>query len=111
MTVQQVNTRDIRTSAKRKLLAETDILLIQYRIDMGVSLNSAVKILHPEMSNVAVIKLFKWYKEMERALDREDFILHDCIHSSLFPTWVKHDEVQPDDACYIGQFPYGYWEH
>ena len=105
-----VNERHIRTSAKRKLLKEGDILLIKYRVDLGVPLNSAVKILHPHMSNVATIKLVKWHTEMETALSIEDFILYDCIYKSLFPWWVNEDHEQPDEACYIGQFPYGYWE-
>ena len=104
-----LNTRDTRTSAKRKLISESDILAIKHRVSLGVPLNSAVKILHPDMSNVATIKLVKWHTEMEEALKNEDYTLYDSIHRSLFPPWVKDE--QPDNACYIGQFPYGYWEH
>jgi len=98
----------MRTSAKRKLIPEADILLIKYRVELGVPLNTAVKILVPDLSNVAVIKLVQWHKEMEDALIDDDFVLHDTINNSLFPPWLP--ELQPDEACYIGQFPYGYWE-
>ena len=98
----------MRTSAKRKLIPEVDILLIKYRVDLGVPLNTAVKILVPDLSNVAAIKLVNWHAEMEEALIEEDWVLHDCINNSLFPAWLPNE--QPDEACYIGQFPYGYWE-
>mgnify|MGYP006331017939 CR=1 FL=1 len=55
-----------------------------------------------------MIKLVNWHSEMEEALAEEDFVLHDAINSSLFPPWLPNE--QPDEACYIGQFPYGYWE-
>ena len=42
------------------------------------------------------------------ALSEEDFVLHDCIHNSMFPPWLP--EEQPDKASYSGEFPYGYWE-
>ena len=98
----------MRTCAKRKLVLEADILLIKYRVELGVPLNTAVKILIPDLSNVAAIKLVNWHTEMEEALTEEDFVLHDTIHNSLFPYWLP--EYQPDEACYVGQFPYGYWE-
>lgn len=98
----------MRTSAKRTLIPETDILLVKDRVKLGVPLNTAVKILVPNLSNVTVIKLVHWHKEMEDALIDEDFVLHDTIHNSLFPSWLP--EPQPSNACYVGQFPYGYWE-
>ncbi len=98
----------MRTSAKRKLILEADILMIKYRVDLGVPLNTAVKILVPDLSNVAVIKLVNWHIEMEESLAEEDFVLYNCIHNSLFPCWLPNE--QPNEACYIGQFPYGYWE-
>ncbi len=98
----------MRTSAKRKLIPEASILLIEYRVGLGVPLNTAVKILVPDLSNVAVIKLVNWHKEMEEALIEEDFVLHDAMHNSLFPYWLPNE--QPYKACYVGQFPYGYWE-
>jgi len=98
----------MRTSAKRKLILEADILLIKYRVDLGVPLNTAVKILVPDLSNVAVIKLVNWHKEMEEALLEDDFVLHDTIKNSMFPHWLPG--YQPDNVCYVGQFPYGYWE-
>ena len=103
-----INERDIRTSAKRKLVPESILLEVRYRVDLGVPLNSAVKILMSNMSNVAAIKLVKWHEEMEEALAKEDYVLFETIKASLFPEWIE--EEQPDDACYIGQFPYGYWE-
>ncbi len=98
----------MRTSAKRKLILEADILLIKYRVGLGVPLNAAVKILVPDLSNVAVIKLVNWHAEGELALIDEDFVLYDTIHNSLFPCWLPDE--QPDEACYVGQFPYGYWD-
>lgn len=98
----------MRTSAKRKLIPESDILLIKYRVGLGVPLNTAVKIIVPDMSNVAVIKLVNWHKEMEEALVVDDFLLHDTIKNSMFPPWLPDE--QPDMAVYNGQFPYGYWE-
>ena len=98
----------MRTSAKRKLIPEADILLINYRVDLGVPLNTAVTLLVPDLSNVAAIKLVNWYAEMEEALTLEDFVLHDAMHNSMFPAWLP--EPQPDEACYVGQFPYGYWD-
>ena len=67
-----------------------------------------MKAIAPDMSNVAAIKLYNWYKEMEEALNDDDFFLHDTMHNSMFPSWIP--EEQPDKACYAGQFPYGYWE-
>ena len=96
----------MRTSAKRKLIPEADILLIKQRVDLGVPLNTAVRLLVPDISNVAVIKLVNWHTEMLEALQEEDFVLHDSISNSLFPSWLP--EPQPDIACYVGQFPYGY---
>lgn len=98
----------MRTSAKRKLIPEADILLIKHRVELGVPLNTAVKMLVPDLSNVAAIKLVNWHTEMEHALFDEDYVLHDAIHNSLFPSWLP--QSQPDEACYVGQFPYGYWE-
>ena len=98
----------MRTSAKRKLILEADILMIKYRVELGVPLNTAVKILVPDLSNVAVIKLVNWHVEMEEALIEEDFVLYDMMHNSLFPAWLPNE--QPCKACYVGQFPYGYWE-
>ena len=98
----------MRTSAKRKLIPEADILLIKQRVELGVPLNAAVKILVPDISNVAVIKLVNWHTEMEEALVDDDFVLYDSISNSLFPPWLP--APQPDEACYVGQFPYGYWE-
>ena len=106
--MKQVNEQVTRTSAKRKLVSESNILLIKNRVTLGVPLNVAVKIIIPDISNVAVIKLVNWYNEMEAALEEEDFFLFDTMHKSMFPSWVK--EEQPDDACYVGPFPYGYWE-
>lgn len=106
--MQPNNERVIRTSAKRKLLTEADILTIKYRVELGVPLNSAVNILQPDMSNVATIKLVRWHTEMEAALAKEDFMLYETMKNSLFPAWLP--DPQPDSACYIGQFPYGYWE-
>ena len=63
------------------------------------------------MSNVAAIKLVKFHDEMQSALAQEDFLLYDTIYDSLFPIWVQKSEEQPDEATYVGQFPYGYWEH
>ena len=110
ISIQTINERDVRTSAKRKLISEESIINIKCRVELGVPLNSAVKILHPDMSNVATIKLVRWYEEMEQALDCEDLVLYRAIYESLFPAWVKADEPQPDEACYVGQFPYGHWE-
>ncbi len=98
----------MRTSATRKLIPESDILLINHRVKLGVPLNAAVGILVPDLSNVAAIKLVVWYKEMTDALAEEDFVLYDSMHNSLFPSWLPNE--QPDSACYFGQFPYGYWE-
>lgn len=104
----QVNTREIKTSAKRKLVPENLLLEIQYRVSLGVPLNTAVKLILPEMSNVTALKLVKWYKESEDAFDDQDLVLFETIRASLFPPWAGQE--QPDDAVYHGQFPYGYWE-
>ena len=98
----------MKTSAKRKLLTEADILTIKYRVDLGVPLNTACRLLQPDISNVVVIRLYNWYAELERCLANNDFVLHDCIHNSMFPPWLP--EEQPDEATYNGEFPYGYWE-
>lgn len=98
----------MKTSAKRKLLLEADILVLKHRVDLGVPLNRACKLLHPDISNVVVIRLFNWYNELEGCLQKEDYVLYDCIHNSLFPPWLPGE--QPDEACYNGEFPYGYWE-
>lgn len=98
----------MRTSAKRKLIPEADILQIKHRVKLGVPLNTAVRLLVPDMSNVAAIKLVNWHTEMEDALSDDDFVLYDMMNKSLFPSWLPNP--QPDEACYVGQFPYGYWE-
>ena len=108
--MKDILSREIRTSAKRKLIPEGQLLQVKHRIELGVPLNAAVKILVPEMSNVAAIKLVKFHDVMEDALISEDFVLYDTIYNSLFPYWVKEEQEQPDSAQYIGQFPYGYWD-
>jgi hypothetical protein len=109
MIVQFTEEELMKTKAKRKLIREADILEIKQRVELGVPLNTAVKLLVPDISNVAVIKLVNWHTEMQEALEEEDYVLHDCMHNSLFPSWLP--EPQPDNACYVGQFPYGYWEN
>ena len=99
----------MRTKAKRKLLPEVTILTIKYRMGLGVPLNTAVKILCPHISNVVAIRLVKWHTDMEAALAVEDFETYDVMDKSMFPKWLPHD--QPDDACYVGTFPHGYWEN
>ncbi len=106
--MEQVTEQIFKTKAKRKLIVESDILLIRHRVEFGVPLNVAVRIIVPNISNVAVIKLYNWHEEMEEALSIEDFFLYDTIFNSMFPSWVPNE--QPDSACYVGQFPYGYWE-
>ena len=98
----------MKTSAKRKLLPEADILMIKYRVELGVPLNVACRLLQPDISNVVVIRLINWYAKLEECLDEEDFMLHDAMHRSLFPSWLPDE--QPNEACYNGEFPYGYWE-
>lgn len=98
----------MKTSATRKLLPEADILIIKQRVELGVPLNAACRLLHPGISNVVVIRLVSWHTEMEQALIKEDFVLYDSIHNSMFPLWLP--EEQPNEACYYGEFPYGYWE-
>jgi len=95
-----------RTCAKRKLLSEANLLQIKQRVDLGVPLNTAVRMLAPNISNVAAIKLYNWYNTLNKALQDEDFELYDSMHKSMFPNW----DDQPDGACYIGQFPFGHWE-
>lgn len=99
----------MRTSAKRKLILEADIIEVKHRVHLGVPLNAAVTLLIPELSNVAAIKLVNWHTEMGEALLEDDFVLYDSMYNSLFPAWLP--EYQPDDACYVGQFPYGYWDN
>ena len=97
----------MKTSATRKLLPEADILMIKYRVELGVPLNTACRLLHPDISNVVVIRLVNWHTELEKCLAEEDFVLHDSMRNSLYPSWLPHE--QPDEACYNGEFPYGYW--
>ena len=108
---EELNEREIRTRAVRKLASESDILLVKYRIFLGVPLNAAVRLILPNMSNVSAIKLVRWHTEMEEALKQDDYVLHDVISRSLFPSWAQDDLAQPTLACYIGQFPYGFWEY
>ena len=112
LQVQDINEQVTRTSAKRKLICEVDLLAIKHRLDLGVTLNLAVRLIVPEISNVAAIKLCNWYTEMQLALDKDDYVLHDSMRNSLFPYWLpdKSCQNQPDNATYVGQFPYGYWE-
>ena len=98
----------MRTSAKRKLIQEADIIEVKYRVLLGVPLNTAVTMLIQDMSNVAAIKLVNWHTEMTEALLDDDFVLYDSMYNSLFPAWLP--EPQPNNACYVGEFPYGYWE-
>lgn len=99
----------MRTSAKRKLIPESDIIQVKQRVELGVPLNTAVRMLIPGLSNVAAIKLVNWHTEMEQALEEDDFFQYDIIKSSLFPPWLPNP--QPDDVTYVGHFPYGYWEN
>jgi len=98
----------MRTSAKRKLLPEADILILKQRVELGVPLNTACRLLHPDISNVVVIRLVNWHTELEVCLANNDFVLHDSMHNSLYPPWLPNE--QPNTACYHGEFPYGYWE-
>jgi hypothetical protein len=98
----------MKTSAKRKLLPEADIFILKQRVELGVPLNRACRLLHPDISNVVVIRLVNWHTELEKALAEDEFMLHDAMHNSLYPSWLPHE--QPDEACYNGEFPYGYWE-
>jgi hypothetical protein len=98
----------MKTSAKRKLLPEADILILKQRVELGVPLNRACKLLHPEISNVVVIRLVNWHTELAKALGEEEFMLYDAMHNSLYPPWLPNE--QPDEACYAGEFPYGQWE-
>lgn len=98
----------MKTSATRKLLLEAEIIILKQRVELGVPLNRACKLLHPEISNVVVIRLVNWHTELQECLAIEDFEKYDYIHNSLYPSWLP--EEQPDEACYNGEFPYGYWE-
>ncbi len=99
---------NVRTSAKRKLLPEVDIIILKARVELGVPLNTACRILHPDISNVVVIRLVNWHTELQACLAEEDFELHDSMNNSLYPPWLPRE--QPDAVCYNGEFPYGYWE-
>jgi len=81
--------------------------MLIYRVELGVPLNTACRLLQPDISNVVVIRLYNWHTQLEKALDKEDFELHDTMQKSLFPSWLPNE--QPDEACYNGEFPYGYW--
>jgi len=98
---------EMKTSATRKLLTEADIIILKHRVDLGVPLNRACKLLHPDISNVVVIRLVNWHTELQECLKTEDFEKYDDMYNSMFPPWLPHD--QPDEACYNGEFPYGYW--
>lgn len=98
----------MRTSAKRKLLPEADIIILKTRVELGVPLNTACRILHPNISNVVVIRLVNWHTELQAYLAEEDFIMYDVIHNSLYPPWLPKE--QPNAVCYNGEFPHGYWE-
>lgn len=98
---------EMKTSATRKLLLESDIIILKQRVSLGVPLNTACRLLHPDISNVVVIRLVNWHTELEKCLEKEDYELYDTIHNSLFPSWLPNE--QPSEACYNGEFPYGYW--
>lgn len=98
-----------RSKAKRKLATESQINTIQIAVDMGSTLNNAVKRHLPWMSSVAAIKLVKAYQDMENAIAEEDTVLATTIRESLFPPWVG--EEQPDNAVYHGRFPHGQWKY
>ena len=99
-----------RTTQKRILLLESEILVLKDRIKMGVTLNKAVRLLVPHSNYVTIGKLLKWHTEMEEALSQEDFVLHETIRNSLFPYWVVN-RAQPYSAVYYGNYPYGFWSY
>ena len=96
-----------RTRAKRKLVPERVIKEVLHRTELGVTLNAAVKIVMPEMSNVAAIRLVQKYLEYQQCKKEDNEILAERIYDSLFPSWVEDE--QPEYATYIGVFPYGHW--
>lgn len=99
-----------KSKAKRKLVTENEILNVLWRVENGVTLNTAVKIQFPDINPVSSIKLIKWYQELTEALDNDNIDLASTIRDSLFPSWIVDGEPQPYNATYIGRFPYGYWE-
>ena len=100
-------TRTVRTSAKRALLKEGTITLLIWRVSQGTTYNMAAKLTAPGMSPIAVLKLVRYYEEMERALTHDDTLLAATIRDSLFPAWLHRG--QPDDAVYFDHYPYGFW--
>ena len=97
------------TKAKRSLLPENELLHLKWRLEMGVKLITALRILEMEGAPLIYTKLINHHNEMERALVDDDEVLFNTINDSLFPHWVAND--QPDNAQYNGYFPYGYWSY
>ena len=97
------------TKAKRSLLTEKELLHLKWRLELGVKMNTALRLL--EIDGVAGVytKLIAHHTEMETALAEEDEVLFNTINDSLFPYWV--DQSQPDNAQYNGFFPYGHWSY
>lgn len=97
------------SKAKRTLLPERELLHLKWRIEMGVKLRTALRILEMDGAPGVYTKLINSHNDMETALIDEDEVLADAIRDSLFPDWVGKD--QPNDAKYCGYFPYGFWSY
>ena len=97
------------TKAKRSLLPEKKLLHLKWRLEIGVKLNTALRLLEIDGAPNVYTKLVAHHNEMESALIDEDEVLFDTIRDSLFPHWIDQD--QPDNAKYNGYFPYGYWSY
>jgi len=97
------------TKAKRSLLPEKEILQLKWRLELGVKLSTALRILEIDGAPGVYTKLVAHHTEMESALVQEDEMLFNTIRDSLFPVWVEQD--QPDNATYNGYFPYGHWSY
>lgn len=90
------------TKAKRKLVPQSTLNIIQEKLDLGVPLAKITRDLGLDISRTHIAKLLKFYT----LIDRDP-----TVASSLFPKWLDGKVVQenPDGWVYVGFFPWGSW--
>jgi hypothetical protein len=94
----------------KKLLPYNILEQLVNALELGVPLSAAMRQQSIKMSQPAVAKLVKQFRE---SFGSEDH--HIAMYDSLFPSWNKTSYAygavieQPEGWYYEGYFPYGEW--
>lgn len=93
----------------RKLLPEDVLVEAVSRSNMGVPHTRIKKDLGVELSLPKFNELLKWYKYTQKVPHSGNGNTQETVWLSLFPSWIKQTQIQPDDWKYRGTFPFGEW--